>query len=210
MAVEDVRVPPRHRAITVAVAERIIRSVWFERPPHARPHKFVVLLDADGKHPEDVIAPIHADLPSRLRDIDASIQFAWAQQHLEAWYFAEAKGLRISISAAAILAAWTRPNPTPSPTRSSTSGTSSARSPTHRWWPQKSPPGSMPRRSWNAAPAWRLHRRCKEWRWPDGRQLTALDPRAPARLPALPKRGVGLSASEAVRERGSPSRCRSR
>ena len=94
VAVEDVRVPPRHRAITVAVAERIIRSVWFERPPDARPHKFVVLLDADGKRPEDVIAPIHADLPSRLRDIGASIQFAWAQQHLEAWYFADAKGLR--------------------------------------------------------------------------------------------------------------------
>lgn len=94
VAVEDVRIPPGHRAINVAVAERIIRSVWFERPPDARPSKFVVLLDTDGKQPEDVLAPLRTGLPSRLKNIDASLQFACAQQHLEAWYFADAKGLR--------------------------------------------------------------------------------------------------------------------
>ena len=94
VVVEDVRIPPGHRAINVAVAERIIRSVWFERTPDARPHKFVVLLDADGKQPEDVLAPVRAGLPSRLENINASLQFACAQQHLEAWYFADAKGLR--------------------------------------------------------------------------------------------------------------------
>ena len=94
VVVEDIRTPPRHQAITAAVAERIIRSVWFERPPHARPHKFVVLLDADGKRPEEVLAPVRTGLSDRLSDIDASIQCAHAQQHLEAWYFADAKGLR--------------------------------------------------------------------------------------------------------------------
>lgn len=92
--VEDIRIPPVHRAINVIVAEKIVRSVWFERVGHERPDKFVVLLDADGYPPRDVLAPMREDLPSRLRDIDANIQFAYAQQHLEAWYFADAKGLR--------------------------------------------------------------------------------------------------------------------
>ena len=94
VVVEDVRIPPRHRAINVAIAEKLIRSVWFERADDARPGKFVVLLDTDGASPEDVIAPIRDRLPNRVRDIGASIQFAFAQQHLEAWYFADAGGLR--------------------------------------------------------------------------------------------------------------------
>ena len=92
--VEDVRIPPRHRPINVDIAAKIIRSVSFERVDDTRPHKFVVLLDTDASLPEVVVAPIRADLPARLRDIDASIQFAYAQPYLEAWYFADAKGLR--------------------------------------------------------------------------------------------------------------------
>lgn len=41
MTVEDVRVPPGHRAITAAIAERFIRSVWFERAD-ARPDKHLL------------------------------------------------------------------------------------------------------------------------------------------------------------------------
>ena len=92
--VEDVRIPPRHRPINVDIAAKTIRSVWFERVDDARPHKFVVLLDTDASSPDVVLAPIRADLPARLRDIGASLQFAYAQPHLEAWYFADAKGLR--------------------------------------------------------------------------------------------------------------------
>ena len=98
VTVEDVRIPPRHRAITVDVAEKIIRSVWFERANDQRPRKFVVLLDTDTLLPEAVLKPIRATLPSRLGDIDASIHFAYAQRHLEAWYFADAKGLRQYLS----------------------------------------------------------------------------------------------------------------
>ena len=94
IVVEDVRIPPRHRAINVAIAEKLIRSVWFERADDARPGKFVVLLDTDGASPKNVIAPIRDRLPDRVRDIGASIQFAFAQQHLEAWYFADAGGLK--------------------------------------------------------------------------------------------------------------------
>ena len=94
IVVEDIRIPPRHRAINVSNAEKLIRSVWFERTDNERPDKFVVLLDTDRSAPDEVLAPIRADLPTRTSDISASIQFAYAQRHLEAWYFADAKGLR--------------------------------------------------------------------------------------------------------------------
>ena len=92
--VEDVRIPPGHRAINAVVAEKIVRAVWFERTVDERPGKFVVLLDTDRSLPQDALAPIRAGLPSRLRDIGANIQFAYAQQHLEAWYFADPGRLR--------------------------------------------------------------------------------------------------------------------
>lgn len=92
--VEDVRIPPRHQAIGIANAEKIIRSVWFERAETERPDKFVVLLDMDGSRPEEVVEPLRSALPSRLAGVDANIQFAYAQRHLEAWYFADANGLR--------------------------------------------------------------------------------------------------------------------
>lgn len=91
--VQDVRIPPRHQSIKVANAEKIIRAVWFERVPSERPDKFVVLLDTDGSRPDEVLEPIRSALPSRLRGINANIQFAYAQRHLEAWYFADANGL---------------------------------------------------------------------------------------------------------------------
>lgn len=94
VVVEDVRIPPRHGAITAKIADKIIRSVWFERTAPERPAKFVVLLDTDRSHPEDVLDPMRATLPTRLRDIDAGVQFAVAQPHLEAWYFADDAGLR--------------------------------------------------------------------------------------------------------------------
>ncbi len=94
IVVEDVRIPPRHRAINVDIAEKLIRSAWFERAEDARSGKFVVLLDTDRASPDDVIKPIQDPLQDRLRDISASIQFAFARQHLEAWYFADADGLR--------------------------------------------------------------------------------------------------------------------
>lgn len=94
IVVEDVRIPPRRGAINTAIAEKLVRSVWFEREDDARPDKFVVLLDTDGASPNEVIRPIREQLPNRLLDIGASIQFAFAQRHLEAWYFADAQGLR--------------------------------------------------------------------------------------------------------------------
>lgn len=95
IAVDDVRIPPGNRALNVRMAERLIRSAWFERrgTPLA-PDKFVVVVDTDRKEPDDVIDPFRAGLPGRLRDIGADVQYAYAQQHLEAWYFADEQGLR--------------------------------------------------------------------------------------------------------------------
>ena len=91
--VQDVRIPPRHQAINIANAEKIVRSVWFERVPSERPDKFVVLLDTDASQPEKVLEPIRSALPSQLRGIRANIELAYAQRHLEAWYLADASGL---------------------------------------------------------------------------------------------------------------------
>lgn len=59
------------------------------------PDKVVILVDLDGKEPEQVLEPFRGELPERLRSAPAvSIQYAYAQRHLEAWYFADAQNLR--------------------------------------------------------------------------------------------------------------------
>ena len=91
--VGDIRIPPHHRMLNAKVAAQLVQAVWYENIA-ARPQKFVVLMDTDASSPEDVLGPIQAELPSLLRNIDADIQFAYAQQHLEAWYFADHHNLR--------------------------------------------------------------------------------------------------------------------
>ena len=95
VVVDSIRIPPRHRRLDVFMAERLIKTVWYE-DANARPRKFVVLVDADYSAPNEVLAPIQAELPDRVGDIatEAHIQVAYAQQHLEAWYFADSQNLR--------------------------------------------------------------------------------------------------------------------
>ena len=89
----DVRIPPRNRGLSVRVAEGLAKAAWYENPA-APPDKFVVLIDADGKAPDDVLAPFQK-LSGRLGgDITASVLNAYAQWHLEAWYFGDASNLR--------------------------------------------------------------------------------------------------------------------
>jgi hypothetical protein len=93
--VVDIRIPGRHRALTVQMAERLIKAAWFASVGSDLPDKFVVLLDADGKDVENVLNPFRSQLPQRIpQSIKASLQFACAQWHLEAWYFADSSGLR--------------------------------------------------------------------------------------------------------------------
>ena len=89
----EVRIPPRNGALSVQMAEKLIKAAWYERLD-ASPEKFVILVDVDGKLPDRVLEPFRA-LPERLGDeIEAAILYACAQWHLEAWYFADAANLR--------------------------------------------------------------------------------------------------------------------
>jgi hypothetical protein len=85
-------IPPRNGKLTVQMAERLIKSSIYDGRP---PDKVVVLVDLDGKDPDQELLPFKEDLPGRLRDqIESSIQYAYAQWHLEAWYFGDAEHLR--------------------------------------------------------------------------------------------------------------------
>ena len=99
--VTEVRVPPRNKPLGYSVAERIIRSIWYVNPD-AAPQKFVLLVDADGKDPDSVLFPLQEKLTERLPDeIRVRVQYAYAQWHLEAWYFADATNLRAYLSRSA-------------------------------------------------------------------------------------------------------------
>jgi len=92
--VVEIRIPPRGRALNVEMAEKLLKASWFQRTT-APPDKFVVLVDADGRPPDEVLRPFREELPSRTgTEIGPRLQFACAQWHLEAWYFADASGLR--------------------------------------------------------------------------------------------------------------------
>ena len=91
--VHEVRIPPRNGSLDIRTAEKLIKSAWYENFD-IRPEKFVVLLDVDGKNPDEVMAPFKRHLSDRLRDIPASVIYAFAQWHLEAWYFGDSENLR--------------------------------------------------------------------------------------------------------------------
>ena len=91
--VDDVRIPPRNKSLNLMMAEKLIKSVWYENL-NAPPDKFIIVMDLDGAHPDEILAPIQSRLPERLGGIEACVLYAYAQQHLEAWYFADARNLR--------------------------------------------------------------------------------------------------------------------
>ena len=89
----DVRIPPRNRDLQVEIVEKIIKSSWYES--QIPPDKFVLLIDVDGKDPSAALAPFKNDLPGRLPpEVRPKLQYAYAQWHLEAWYFADSQNLR--------------------------------------------------------------------------------------------------------------------
>ena len=90
----EVRIPPGHRPLNAQTAENLIKAAWYERVA-APPDKFVLLVDLDAATADDVLSPIRARLQARLgEDITATVQYAHAQQHLEAWYFGDETNLR--------------------------------------------------------------------------------------------------------------------
>jgi Domain of unknown function (DUF4276) len=90
----EVRIPPGGKALNVKMAEKLLKAAWFERLA-APPDKFVILVDTDARAQEEVLRPFREQLPGRIgTKIRAQLQFACAQRHLEAWYFADGAGLR--------------------------------------------------------------------------------------------------------------------
>ena len=88
----DVRIPPKNRPVTAGEVYSIIQSVQYDTPA---PDKYVVLTDTDGKSPDAVLQSISSPLSQRLGgNFATAITYAYAQWHLEAWYFADAQGLR--------------------------------------------------------------------------------------------------------------------
>ncbi len=95
ISVVEVRRPDRNKVLNVEMAVKLVNAVWYAPPENATPDKFVILVDADGKDPAQVLHPFRDQLPKRLRPrISATLQFAYAQWHLEAWYFADPAALR--------------------------------------------------------------------------------------------------------------------
>ncbi len=91
--VVEVRIPPRNRPLNVEMADKLIKAAWFGHSG-TLPDKIVVLVDLDGSEPLKVLRPFKELLPGRLgTEIGAKVQYAYAQWHLEAWYFADAESL---------------------------------------------------------------------------------------------------------------------
>ena len=89
-----VRIPPRNRALNVKTAFDVIRASLYDYGDRL-PDKYVILVDADGKEPDEVLRHLKEELPNLLGvQFRPSVQYAYAQWHLEAWYFADAMSLR--------------------------------------------------------------------------------------------------------------------
>lgn len=89
-----VRIPPRNRSLTIAVVHSLIQSSLYDIDG-SPPDKYVILVDADGNSPDAVLGPLRTELSNRLGSgFGSSVLYAYAQWHLEAWYFADATSLR--------------------------------------------------------------------------------------------------------------------
>ncbi len=89
-----VRIPPGNRPLRVSVVYSLIQSTLYDFGG-LPPDKYVILVDADGQGPANVLGSLRVELSNRLgSSFGPSVQYAYAQWHLEAWYFADAANLR--------------------------------------------------------------------------------------------------------------------
>ena len=79
--------------LDVGMAEKLIKAAWYENLD-APPDKFVVVMDVDRADPTAVLEPMRTQLPERVREVEADVLCAYAQAHLEAWYFGDVDNLR--------------------------------------------------------------------------------------------------------------------
>ena len=91
--VDEVRISP-NGVLNRRVSEKLIKAVWYDNI-HSPPQKIVLLVDVDGKHPEQVVGSLREQLDPRLpREIQERLLYSCAQWHLEAWYFGDETNLR--------------------------------------------------------------------------------------------------------------------
>ena len=89
-----VRIPPGNRPLKLTVVYSLIQSTLYDIDG-SPPDKYVILVDADGNSPDEVLDPLRVGLQNRLGSgFGPSVQYAYAQWHLEAWYFADSANLR--------------------------------------------------------------------------------------------------------------------
>ena len=87
----EVRIPPRNRTLNVDEVYRLIQSARFE----LRPDKYVILVNVGGRFPSDLVEPLRKGVVARFDEqFSSQIKFAYAQWHLEAWYFGDSQSLR--------------------------------------------------------------------------------------------------------------------
>ncbi len=90
----EVRIPPRHHALTLDMVERLLKAAWWEGVGRScPPGKIVILVDADAGSVEDAVRPF-AELPARNPRVQCPILATAAKWHLEAWFFADSQALR--------------------------------------------------------------------------------------------------------------------
>ena len=90
----SVRIPARNRPLRVETVYKIMQSAMYDTP-EGPPDKYVVLVDVDSKEPGEVLGDLQRNLTARLGgQFEPNVQYAYAQWHLEAWYFADAGNLR--------------------------------------------------------------------------------------------------------------------
>ena len=89
----DIRIPDRNRQLTPGVVHPIIYSLPHEIPA---PDKVVVLVDTDRQSADDAMHQLkqNAHRVASRTCFPFGIHYAYAQRHLEAWYFADAVNLR--------------------------------------------------------------------------------------------------------------------
>lgn len=91
----EVRIPPRHRDLTSEVAASLIKAIWYDLKPRGfAPDKIVVLVDADDRQAAEKVADIEGPLFRSVEKIPVRVLVTAAKWHLEAWFFADQKGLR--------------------------------------------------------------------------------------------------------------------
>ena len=91
--IDGVRIPPRQRPLDIGMVEKLIKAAWYESL-HAPLDKFVILIDVDHADPRTATAPFLECISRQLRGIAAPMKVAYAQQHLESWYFADSGNLK--------------------------------------------------------------------------------------------------------------------